>query len=157
MKLFGFYILFCLVMLTACSEPAQQSQTSTGADYVFKGNIFTAEETAPFARAVVVKDNRIIAVEATDTDLQMYIDSNTEVIELGERLLVPGFIDGHTHFNQAGKQLSDANLLKIDNDQALSAELKRVTRHLDDGEWITGGSWGAYEVIGYSVYSVIIR
>ena len=145
MKLFGFYILFCLVMLTACSEPAQQSQTSTGADYVFKGNIFTAEETAPFARAVVVKDNRIIAVEATDTDLQMYIDSNTEVIELGERLLVPGFIDGHTHFNQAGKQLSDANLLKIDNDQALSAELKRVTRNLDDGEWITGGSWGAYE------------
>ena len=145
MKLFGFYILFCLVMLTACSEPAQQSQTSTGADYVFKGNIFTAEETAPFARAVVVKDNRIIAVEATDTDLQIYIDSNTEVIELGERLLVPGFIDGHTHFNQAGKQLSDANLLKIDNDQALSAELKRVTRNLDDGEWITGGSWGAYE------------
>ena len=145
MKLFGFYILFCLVMLTACSEPAQQSQTPTGADYVFKGNIFTAEETAPFARAVVVKDNRIIAVEATDTDLQMYIDSNTEVIELGERLLVPGFIDGHTHFNQAGKQLSDANLLKIDNDQALSAELKRVTRNLDDGEWITGGSWGAYE------------
>ena len=145
MKLFGFYILFCLVMLTACSEPAQQSQTPTGADYVFKGNIFTAEETAPFARAVVVKDNRIIAVEATDTDLQIYIDSNTEVIELGERLLVPGFIDGHTHFNQAGKQLSDANLLKIDNDQALSAELKRVTRNLDDGEWITGGSWGAYE------------
>ena len=145
MKLFGFYILFCLVMLTACSDPAQQSQTPTGADYVFKGNIFTAEETAPFARAVVVKDNRIIAVEATDTDLQMYIDSNTEVIELGERLLVPGFIDGHTHFNQAGKQLSDANLLKIDNDQALSAELKRVTRNLDDGEWITGGSWGAYE------------
>ncbi len=145
MKLFGFYILSCLVMLTACSEPAQQSQTSTGADYVFKGNIFTAEETAPFARAVVVKDNRIIAVEATDTDLQIYIDSNTEVIELGERLLVPGFIDGHTHFNQAGKQLSDANLLKIDNDQALSAELKRVTRNLDDGEWITGGSWGAYE------------
>ena len=145
MKLFGFYILFCLVVLTACSEPTQQSQTSTGADYVFKGNIFTAEETAPFARAVVVKDNRIIAVEATDTDLQMYIDSNTEVIELGERLLVPGFIDGHTHFNQAGKQLSDANLLKIDNDQALSAELKRVTRNLDDGEWITGGSWGAYE------------
>ena len=145
MKLFGFYILFCLVMLTACSEPAQQSQTSTGADYVFKGNIFTAEETAPFARAVVVKDNRIIAVEATDTDLQMHIDSRTEVIELGERLLVPGFIDGHTHFNQAGKQLSDANLLKIDNDQALSAELKRVTRNLDDGEWITGGSWGAYE------------
>lgn len=145
MKSYGVYILFCLTMMTACSEPKQQNQSPNSADYVFKGNIFTAEETAPFARAVVVKDNRIIAVEATETGLQRYIDSSTKVIELGERLLVPGFIDGHTHFNQAGKQLSDANLLKIDNDQALSAELNRVTGNLDDGEWITGGSWGAYE------------
>ena len=146
MKSLGIYLLFCLAMLTACSDPQQEKQTATsGADYVFKGQIFTAEETAPFARAVVVKDNRIVAVEATNTDLSKHIGSNTQVIELGDRLLVPGFIDGHTHFNQAGKQLNDANLLKVDNDQALTAELERVITNLAKGEWITGGSWGAYE------------
>ena len=85
MKSYGVYILFCLTMMTACSEPKQQNQSPNSADYVFKGNIFTAEETAPFARTVVVKDNRIIAVEATETGLQRYIDSSTKVIEMGER------------------------------------------------------------------------
>ena len=145
MNLINKLVLLSLFALAACSDQAPVESESEGADYVFKGHIFTAEETAPFARMVAVKDNRIIAVDATDENIQDYIDSNTQVIDLGERLLVPGFIDGHTHFNQAGKQLSDANLLKVDNDAALIAELRRVTTNLADGEWITGGSWGAYE------------
>lgn len=137
--------LLSFLLLTACGGSEKKIIKTQSADYIFKGSIFTAEETAPFAKAVVVKDNKIIAVKATDSDVQSYIGPNTRVIDLGEKLLVPGFIDGHTHFNQAGKQINNVNLLKVDNNSALKVELIRVIDIIGEGEWITGGSWGAYE------------
>jgi len=39
----------------------------------------------------------------------------------------------------------DANLLAASDDEGLREELTRVAGILGDGEWITGGLWGAYE------------
>jgi len=138
-------ILLSLLFLTSCGDTNKAETATQTADYIFKGHIFTAEETAPFARVVAVKGNRIIAVEPSEIDLAYLTGTNTKVIELGEKLLVPGFIDGHTHFNQAGKQINDVNLLKVASDTALKTELTRVINIIGTDEWITGGSWGAYE------------
>ncbi len=126
--------------------PGQAHETGVvRPDYVFRGDVYTADENHPWARMVVVQGNRILAVDPDAEAAARYLEQAGQVVDLGEQLLVPGFIDGHTHFNRAGEQINDVNLLKVDNDAALRTEIDRVKRIIGQGEWITGGSWGAYE------------
>jgi len=151
-------ITLCLgLLLISCNDgPDSRDKDVTipdgtvdenGADYVFYGSIYTSEDAMPWASSVAVRGSRIIAVDFGNEqqNVSRLIRDKTIVIELGDRLLVPGFIDGHTHFNRAGEQINDVNLLKVASDAQLKLELQRVIGIVGAGEWITGGSWGAYE------------
>jgi predicted amidohydrolase YtcJ len=70
-------------------------------------------------------------------------------VDLEGRFVVPGFIDGHVHFNRAGALINDANLMAVADETGLQKEMSRMVDVLDDGEWITGGLWGAYERWAY--------
>ena len=136
-----------ILLPVACDKAGLPSPGVEPSDYVFKGRIYTADDVTPWASAVAVKNDKIIFVdyEQASTEITGFIGDKTRVIELGDRLLMPGFIDGHTHFNRAGQQINDVNLLKVASDAGLRQELQRVINIIGQGEWIAGGSWGAYE------------
>jgi predicted amidohydrolase YtcJ len=128
--------------------------TSCGPEYVsdnpadlilMNGEIYTMEEDHPWASAVVVTGNKITAVLDDDAEVDAYRGPDTEVIDLEGKFVVPGFIDGHVHFNGAGGLINDANLMAIADNPGLIQEMARLVALLDGGEWITGGLWGAYE------------
>jgi predicted amidohydrolase YtcJ len=120
--------------------------TQTPADIVLRnGEIYTMEEAEPWAAAVVINGNTITAVLKDDAEADDYIGSDTRVVDLGGKFVLPGFIDGHVHFNRAGELILDANLMNVADDDGLRKEMERVAGILEDGEWITGGLWGAYE------------
>lgn len=140
-------------LLSACAEQAadekQNAMNSNAADVVFKGgDVYTVEENQPWAKGVAVKGNKIVAIFEDDAEADTYIGDNTRVIDLKGRMLMPGFVDGHSHLNGAGAQLNDANLLKVADDAALRAEIERILPNIPEGEWITRGLWGAYEAWG---------
>ena len=112
---------------------------------LLNADVYTMEENQPWASAVVVTGNTITAVLASDAEADAYRGPDTEVIDLDGKFVVPGFIDGHVHFNNAGSLINDANLMAVADDQGLAEEMARVVAILDPGEWITGGLWGAYE------------
>lgn len=64
--------------------------------YLKNGQIVT--ETAVFSGGVVVEAGKItqVVTNATEVDAR-------EVIDLGGKLLLPGVVDGHAHFNQPGR------------------------------------------------------
>jgi len=103
------------------------------------GKIYTVNEKQPLAEAVIIQGNKIIFV-GSNKEAQTLIDKNTEVIDLKGRLMLPGFIDNHTHFTSGGFYL-----LGIDLRSAKStAEFKQILRDYvkeHRGEWITGGDW----------------
>lgn len=116
------------------------------ADLILKnGEVYTMEPDHPWASAVVITGNKIAAVPDSSDQIKPYIGPKTRVIDLEGKFVLPGFIDGHVHFNNAGALINDANLLKVSDDEGLKKEMKRVVEILEDGEWITGGLWGAYE------------
>jgi predicted amidohydrolase YtcJ len=116
------------------------------ADVVFRnGAVYTMESSQPWAKAVAVTGNAIVAVLDSNEEAQRFVGPKTRVIDLAGRLLVPGFIDGHTHFSAAGELVNDANLMKVADDHGLRKEIARVVGIVVPGEWITGGLWGAYE------------
>lgn len=131
--------IICSVFLCSCSK-------TNPADLVLKnGEIYTMEDEQPWAAAVVITGNKITAVLDKPGKADAYIGPETEVIDLKGKFVVPGFIDGHVHFNRAGELINDANLMTVADDEGLKKEIRRVVDILEDGEWITGGLWGAYE------------
>ncbi len=116
------------------------------ADLILTGGaVYTMEADHPWAKAVVITENTITAVLDDDDEALAYRGPDTQVIDLAGKFVVPGFIDGHVHFNSAGGLINDANLMDVADDEGLLEEMRRVVGIVDPGEWITGGLWGAYE------------
>src|SRR5580658_6199623 len=68
------------------------------ADLVLRnGKIVTVEASVPEVQALAARGGKIVAV-GTNEQMLAYVGSATKVIDLGGRLAIPGFIEGHGHF-----------------------------------------------------------
>ncbi|WP_349268522.1 putative amidohydrolase [Mycolicibacterium parafortuitum] len=73
------------------------STDATPADYVFhNGRVYTVRDDAPWAQAVAVT-GATIAYVGDDDGALAFAGPDTEVVDLGGRLLMPGFVEGHIH------------------------------------------------------------
>ncbi|HEX9165604.1 MAG TPA: hypothetical protein VF862_06815, partial [Gemmatimonadales bacterium] len=62
------------------------------------GRIFTADTTRPWAEAIAIAGDRIQAV-GSDAEVRALAGRETRVVELGGRVVVPGFNDAHDHLD----------------------------------------------------------
>ena len=62
--------------------------------------IFDSVQDAPFSGGVAITGERIMFVGRRQ-DVQAYVGPNTIVKEFGDSLIMPGFFDGHGHFQTA--------------------------------------------------------
>ena len=87
------------------------AQAAGPADRIWTGGtILTMNDAAMRVEAVAEKDGRIIGV-GTVAEITALKGPETEVIDLGGRTMVPGFIDPHGHIVLGGLQALSANLL----------------------------------------------
>ncbi len=95
-------LIVCLaVLLAGCG--AEPESPARAADLVFRGaNIITMGEVD--AEAVAVGGDRIVAVGSGE-EIEVFVGPDTQVVELGERALLPGFIDAHGHFSAVARYL----------------------------------------------------
>ncbi len=95
-----------------------KAATDGPADFVFhNGPVYTVAGAAPWADAVAVRGNTIVHVGDADGAMAM-AGPKTQVIDLKGRLLMPGFVEGHTHpflgaFLTSGLDLQLANLDEV--------------------------------------------
>ena len=69
----------------------------TKADLIIRnGRVFTVNHSQPWAEAIAVHRDRIVFV-GSDEGARDLEGPNTKVIDAGGRLILPGFIDAHTH------------------------------------------------------------
>ena len=88
-------------------------QTAVGVppvDILFLGeHIVTMDPDQPAVEAVAVRGETIVAA-GSRTEVLALRGAGTRVIELGDRALLPGFIDAHGHFLAVGRALDALSL-----------------------------------------------
>ena len=105
-------LLLLPTLLVACSNEA----TAPSADLAFvNARVYTVDESQPWAEAVVVRDDTIIYV-GDDAGAAQYIGDDTEVRDLGGKLVLPGFVEAHMHFASSG---TTATVLELNIEQSI--------------------------------------
>jgi len=83
--------------LTILLPALETAAAADHADVVFRnGKIYTADGDRSIREGVAVAGNTIVAV-GTDADMAPLIGPATRVVDLGGKLMLPGFIDTHIH------------------------------------------------------------
>ena len=137
-----------LLMLTSVScTPAQNpldERTDLGrvkADTILLGGVVASMDSeVDGATAVALLDYRIAAV-GSDDEIRLWAGDETQVIELGGRLLVPGLIEGHGHFMSFGRAQQIIDLNDIQNWQQAVGRVAVAVDKAEAGEWIFGRGW----------------
>ena len=113
---------------------------------LINGRIYTLDPSRPWAEAIAINGERIVAVGSTAEILAMA--GTARVIDLRGGFATPGFNDAHVHIDSTGALLVGVNLLDVHEPTAFTARVRDAAGRLPVGSWITRGEWGAYEKWG---------
>jgi predicted amidohydrolase YtcJ len=142
-RAFGRVLLVLVLAATACARHSvgQATEASRSADLVLRGGkVVTMDPARPEAQAVAAQGDRIIAV-GTNDEIARVTGPQTRVIELGGRLVVPGFIEGHGHFMSLGKSKMMLDLTRAKSWDDIVAMVGEAARNAKAGAWILGRGW----------------
>jgi len=112
------------------------------ADLVVKAaRIYTVEASRPWAQAVAVRGGKIAAV-GSDNEIEQCIGDATQVIDAKNRLVLPGFIDSHTHFAPGATTLEQISLNTATSLNEMQWRIKDYADSHPDKGWIIGRGFG---------------
>ncbi len=134
-------LLFSLVIVSLFSASfISTAQTRRKVTLVlYNGKLFTADAQSSIVEAVAVDGERIVAVGTTRGIRSAY--EGAKEIDLGGKLVTPGFNDAHIHFSGGGLSL----LRVVLNDSKTLDEAKQriaaKIKELPAGSWVLGRGW----------------
>ena len=97
-------LLSLVLFILSCQQQIPHSAIdSRAADIIFVGDhIITVDDSRSDITAVAVAGQDILATGKKEDILKLR-NKETQIIELGEHALVPGFIDAHGHMTSVAK------------------------------------------------------
>ncbi len=121
------------------------------ADLIIKSNnIFDSISDEPFAGFVAVTGNRISHVcKGSADELRSFCNEHTKIIDAGDRLVMAGFHDSHTHLTLAGmyRACADLGAAKSEEETArMVYEFEQehgggISGESSDSGWVYGFNW----------------
>jgi hypothetical protein len=114
------------------------------ADIIFKnGKIYTVNESQPWAEAVAVKDGKFEAVGSNE-DIEQMIDSQTEVVDLKGRFVMPGIYEMHVHATMAAlREMRECQFSQFASQDEIRQAIKKYAAENPGDGWIWGGGYGS--------------
>ena len=106
--------------------------------------VYTVDQAQNWAEAIAIANGKIIFVGSNE-DVETYIGTNTEIIELDGKMVLPAFIDSHMHPAESAHlyqyQLSLFNVSGKDQIQAYLDAVREFAKKKPDASWIIGGGY----------------
>ena len=100
------------------------------------GKIVTLNARSEIAQAIAIRDGRILKV-GNDSDILTLRDSDTQVIDLHGRTVIPGLIDSHSHPTSYGMHIFQPDLSKPKTLAEIVKLIEAKVQQSKPGEWIT--------------------
>jgi len=133
-------LLVTVALATSCSQ-SESPDTTTGADTVYRnGKVYTVDANRSWAQAVAIKDGRISYV-GSDDGVAGHIGSNTTVVDIGGRMMLPAFQDSHIHPISGGMEASACDLNGLGGLAEYRSTIGEYAAANPDVPWILGGGW----------------
>jgi predicted amidohydrolase YtcJ len=110
------------------------------ADLIVYGRVWTGDGARPWAGAVAIRGDTILAV-GDSAELGAYVGGATQQIAAAGGFVTPGFMDDHVHLFGGGFQLASVDLRDADSPVEFTRRLKAFAATQRSGDWILGGDW----------------
>ena len=98
------FLIFALHLATSLVS----AQGSADERILYNAKVFTADPLNPYAEAVSIRGDKIIAV-GNLREVEQSVSANADRIDLAGKTLFPGFIDSHSHSIDGGLNLIGAD------------------------------------------------
>ncbi len=135
------FIRFALlaVFVWALVLPAWSQNADT---ILVNGKILTVDSQFSTREAVAIRDGKITAV-GSSAEIRKQAGSNTRVIDLHGRTVIPGFIDSHIHAIRAGQTFTtEVNWVGADSIVEATRRIHEASLAKKPGSWlIVAGGW----------------
>jgi hypothetical protein len=111
------------------------------ASLVVRGaSVYTSRRDGAVAEAIAIGGNRILAVGSRAT-IDGYIGPRTRVLDVRGGMVLPGFIDTHTHFVWGSLARTRVALGDATSPEDAAHRVAMYARAHSDEPWILGGDW----------------
>jgi len=123
-----------LIMVAAGCSTAQKADI-----IITGGKVFTADSLRPYAEAIAIKGNQIIAV-GSDKQISRLVDAGiTKVINAAGRSVIPCFNDAHAHFGPVDPDFIE--LRYVTDPSVITRKVQEQVARSQKGQLIYGGHW----------------
>lgn len=130
-------VLASCLALTVSVRPSAALE----ADLILRDGVFYPVSSGePVTGSLAVRDGRILFLGAAE-EAEAYRGSSTQVLELGGRVVTPGWIDGHSHLLGLGAMLSQVDLVGTASYDEVIERVIVAARDRPAGAWIQGRGW----------------
>ena len=108
----------------------------------YNGILITMDKNQTQATALCINDGKIIKVGDDDTILSLKKE-DTQLINLEGKVMLPGFIDPHSHFVGLANSLSQCDLSEATSFDDIVQKMKQFVQDhpIKTGEWIFGTNY----------------
>ena len=104
------------------------------------GKVVTVDENFSIQEAVAVRGDRIIYV-GNYQKAEAFIGPKTKVLDLENKLILPGLIDAHAHIYNLGQELTSLNITGSKSYREIVEKVAERVKTAQPAEWIVGGRW----------------
>jgi hypothetical protein len=125
------------IFLTSCDTETD----SIKADLIItNANIWTGNSDSPKAEAMAIKGDTILAIGSA-VDIQKFKGKSTEVIDVQNKFITPGFIDTHVHLLMGGNSLLSVQLRDAKTKNEFINRIAAFAKDIKPNQWIVEGNW----------------
>jgi hypothetical protein len=131
---FTFTITF---FLTSCDTETDSIKADL---IIINANIWTGNSDSPKAEAMAIKADTILAIGSA-LDIQNFQGKYTEVIDVQNKFITPGFIDTHVHLLMGGNSLLSVQLRDAKTKKEFINRINAFAKDIKPNQWIVEGNW----------------
>lgn len=108
------------------------------------GQIYTGDRSEPWVEALAARDGIIIA-RGSEEELKSRMENDAKIIDLKNRIVIPGLNDNHVHVQYAARDLANYNcwFSQYSTLPEILSAVEKCAEKVEPGEWIIGSYWNS--------------